>query len=289
MLVFEMRNEVKLESVMTKIDNTVREAWDTFGYYEQTLMSNNSGSEIYGERLASQIRGLYIQVAFALEALQLPSLLLEFKAGFERYRKKTTATSMTCLGDSYPSALVYIEDFIIPLRAAMERHSDPIDGLQQLERILLGTPKIIRDQRIKPEKESDVRNAVYGLLLHPYPDTVRDVPIAKVSTTYKPDIGIRSLKAAVEYKFVATEADARRVIGEVFEDVNGYAGSDDWKHFYAVFYMTAAFLTPAQVEAEFSLSNVDKSWKPLLVSGEGRRKPTANKHMQRIAEKAGSR
>lgn len=264
---------MELESIVTKIDETVREAWVTFGYYEQTLMSSKSDSEIYGERLASQILGLYIQVAFALEALQLSSLLLEFKTGFEQYRKKLAAISMTYLGDPYPSALDYIEDFILPLRAAVGRRSDPIDGLQQLERILLGTPKIIRDQGIRPEKESDVRNAVYGLLLHPYPDTVRDVPIAKVSKTYKPDIGIRSLKAAVEYKFVATEADARRVIGEVFEDVNGYAGSDDWKHFYAVFYITAAFLTPAQVEAEFNLSNVDKSWKPLLVSGEGRRKP----------------
>jgi len=90
-----MRNEVKLESVVTEIDNTVREAWGTFGYYEQTLMTSKSDSEIYGERLGSQIRGLYIQVAFALEALQLPSLLLEFKAGFEQYRKKPTAISIT--------------------------------------------------------------------------------------------------------------------------------------------------------------------------------------------------
>ena len=93
-----------------------------------------------------------------------------------------------------------------------------------------------------------------------------------MSKAYKPDIGIRSLKAAVEYKFVATEADARRVIGEVFEDVHGYGGSEDWKHFYAVFYVTDAFFTPAQVEAEFRMSKVDRSWKPLLVSGKGRRK-----------------
>jgi hypothetical protein len=54
-----MRSEMDLESVVTQIDKAAREAWDTFGYYEQTLMDGSkSDYEIYGERLAWQIRGL---------------------------------------------------------------------------------------------------------------------------------------------------------------------------------------------------------------------------------------
>lgn len=262
---------MQIESIVAEIDGTLDEAWSVFSYYEQTLMSRPSEPEYYEERLSFLVKRLFVQVSFALEALELPSLLTEFKSGFEEYRKNPVVISVNHLGDPYPLALVYIQDFVAPLRSSIGRHSGPIDGLKQLERILLGTPKIITDRGIDPEKESDVRNAVYSVLIHPYPDTVRDIPIAKVSKAYKPDIGIRSLKAAVEYKFVATEADARRVIGEVFEDVHGYAGSEDWKYFYAVFYITDAFFTPAQVEAEFQMSNVDRSWKPLLVSGKGRR------------------
>ena len=65
-------------------------------------------------------------------------------------------------------------------------------------------------------------------------------------------------------------------MGGIFEDVNGYAGSEDWINFYAVLYMTDNFFTPAQIEAEFQLSAVNKKWKPILIVGKGKRNPKAN-------------
>jgi hypothetical protein len=93
-----------------------------------------------------------------------------------------------------------------------------------------------------------------------------------VTKTYKPDIGIRSLKSAAEYKYAVTEEEARKIIGGFYEDMRGYAGSEDWKYFYAVVYMTKPFFTLQQIQAEFHHVEADKNWVPILVHGEGRRK-----------------
>jgi hypothetical protein len=112
---------------------------------------------------------------------------------------------------------------------------------------------------------------MYDLLIHVYPETVREVPIAKQSKVYKPDIGIPPLRAAIEYKFAASEQEVKTALGGIYQDVFGYSGSKDWIVFFAVIYMTEPFLTQAQVEAEFRISKVDRSWKPLLVVGKGGR------------------
>ena len=248
------------------------EAWSTFSDYETALTSSPSDHEMYQEKLISQIEALYTEIAFSLEAMNLPQLSSDFRAGFERYRENAAVLLTTPLGDLFPPALVYLADFVRPLATAIGRDHGATGGLLQLEQILRNTPKIIKDRRIDPKNEGEVRNAVYDVLACLYPDTARDVPIAKVNKRYKPDIGIRSLKAAIEYKFVDSEEDAHRAIGGIYEDVKGYAGSEDWKHFYAVFYMTDAFLTQEQVEAEFSLSTVEHSWQPIVVIGRGQRK-----------------
>jgi hypothetical protein len=52
----------------------------------------------------------------------------------------------------------------------------------------------------------------------------------------------------------------------IFEDIQGYAGSEDWKTFYAVIYQTDHFMTQAQIDEEFKLSKVDHNWKPISPS-----------------------
>lgn len=140
-----------------------------------------------------------------------------------------------------------------------------------LEQILSGTAKMITDRDLNPSNETEVKNEVYKTLIHVFPDAVKNIPISKISKVYKPDLGIRSLKCAIEYKFVDSEQEMKTAIGGIFEDINGYEGSQDWATFYAVIYMTDHFMTLPQIEAEFKLSKVPRHWKPILVSGKGKR------------------
>lgn len=86
-----------------------------------------------------------------------------------------------------------------------------------------------------------------------FPDIAREIPISKPSKTYKPDFGIRSLRAAVEYKFVDSEKEARKTLGEVYEDIHGYSGSLDWTEVYFVMYQTGNYVTKHVIDAEWEL------------------------------------
>jgi hypothetical protein len=266
-----MMEQLQLHNAVAALRQAMRDAWSTASVYEAHLCSSPSEPEVYEKRLLQQLEGLYVRVVFILEALRLTELLAEFKAGFERFRQERVELALDEFGNPYPLALEYLAMYVSPLGDATSNSSESLDELPRLERILQGTARLLKGRGIEPCKEVEVRNAIYETLIHFYPGTVRDIPIAKVSKCYKPDIGVPSLKAAVEFKFCDTEEELKRAIGGIFEDVAGYAGSDDWTHFYAVFYITDNFMTQAQVEAEFNLSRVDRQWRPLLVPGGGAR------------------
>lgn len=281
-----MREQLQLNNAVADLREAMRDAWSTASEYEAALCSRPSEPKLYENRLLQQVQRLYVQIAFLLEALQLPALLTEFKAGFRAFRRaKRVELALDELGNPYPLVLEYLATFVSPLVSATSNASESFDEIPRLERILQGTPRLLKDRGIEPCKEAHVRNALYQTLIHVFPDTVREIPIAKISKCYKPDIGVRSLKAAVEFKFCDSDEELKRAIGGIYEDVAGYSGSDDWKHFYAVFYMTDAFMTQPQVEAEFNLSQVDRRWRPLLVQGRGARRKAgaANKGLQPTA------
>jgi hypothetical protein len=268
-----MMDQVQLHNSVAALRQAMRDAWSTASDYDTYLCSSTGEPQVYENRLLRQVHDLFVRVAFLLEALQLPSLLAEFKAGFERFRHAEELDLATDeFGNPYPLALEYLAAYVSPLAAAISPPSESLDDLPRLERILEGTPKLIYDRGIIPSSEVDVRREIYSFLLHVFPDTVREIPIAQVSKTYKPDIGVRRLKAAVEYKFADSEEKAKRVIGGIYEDIYGYGGSSDWTTFYAVIYMTRPFLTRYQIEAEWQLTGVPHNWKPILVIGEGSKK-----------------
>ena len=94
--------------------------------------------------------------------------------------------------------------------------------------------------------------------------------------TYKPDIGIKSLSTAIEYKFADSVEEVKKAVGGLYEDMRGYSGSKDWTTFYAVIYMTDAFFTQQQIMSEFERTSEDENWKPLLVIGKGARAKRAS-------------
>jgi hypothetical protein len=267
-----MRDQVQLECLVRDLEDSFREAWDVFANFEWATMSRQE-DDYYEESLHEYIKSIYMQLRYAYEVLSLGGILGELKAGFEGHRENLSAIHATSIGETYSPALAYLGSYFRPLKASVpsKEETEAVAAIQRLERILLGTPKLIKDRGLEPKNEKDVRKAMYDLLIHVYPETVPEVPIAKQSKVYKPDIGIPPLRAAIEYKFAASEQEVKTALGGIYQDVSGYSGSKDWTVFFAVIYMTEPFLTQAQVEAEFRMSKVDRSWKPLLVVGKGAR------------------
>ena len=165
-----------------------------------------------------------------------------------------------------------VEKYLTVLKIQTEEQTIDKFKFRILESILKNSPKIISDAEINPKNEADVQRAIYKHLIYVFPDTLREVRIPKITKTFKPDFGIASLKCAIEYKFIASELEAKKFIGGIFEDSKGYSGSEDWNLFLAVIYMNDFYFTSQQIEEEFKLSEMEDNWKPIIVYGLGERK-----------------
>lgn len=258
---------------------------ETIALYQDN--QQNDEQQFTNEILATLISRLHQRILLTCDYFHLQSFLAHFQLTWASFKNPIHLKYNSYAGVLYCPALEYLADAFESLAAIYPRPEGSIavsfERMGILEQILRGTPKIIRDRQLSPSTEAEIRNAVYDTLIHVFPETVREVPIAQVSKAYKPDIGIRSLKAAVEYKFADSEEETRKLLGQIYEDIHGYAGSSDWINFFAVLYMTDAFLTQAQVDAEWQMTNVPHSWKPILVTGRGAR--AVRKQPRRAAKK----
>jgi hypothetical protein len=239
-------------------------------YYEEENTFNK-------ERLVETLETIKLKIDFAYEYLSLTKMSNKLNSELEVYNGKFGELKYLSFVDIFYSPVKWIlvkhlNTLTSHIKIDNESEYENTNSILLLEQILRGTPKMLFDRAINPINEKEVRDEVYKTLIHVFPDTVREIPIAKVSGTYKPDIGIKRLKCAIEYKFVNSQKETKIAIGGIFEDINGYEGSADWTTFYAVIYMTDNFITQDQVEAEFKLSKAPHSWKPIVVFGKGNRK-----------------
>jgi hypothetical protein len=247
------------------------------GYYDPANEFCNEELECYEDELVYKLELMKLKFDFAYEFLNLNKLYDKLNEEIKKYEGKFNELKHDSFTDSFYSPVVgillkHLSALTSHIKIDNENEYATINLFKLLERILQGTPKILIDRNIEPSSESEVRNAVYDTLIHVFPDTIKEVHIPKISKVYKPDIGIKSLKSAIEYKFITSKQEVKTAIGGIFEDTSGYEGCRDWTTFYAVFYMTTQFMTPSQIEAEFKLSKVPSHWKPIIVFGNGKRK-----------------
>jgi len=267
-------------SLLKDIDDQLSDAWDSV-YKLQELSYHydhiNDENEDHDEEVlffASKIERIHLSICVLIESLGYSRLLKSFKSGYKIYANKPTACAPSRDGDFDSKTLGYFWNFHKTLSSLVNPASIETDERKQrdmLEVILRNTPKIVHDRDSVPNSEADVRNCIYDLLIHVFPDTKREVPIVQVSGTRKADIAIHSIKTAIEFKYAATPEEAKKVTGGFYEDMHVYAGSEDWKHFYAVLYMAKPFFTTEQIQAEFGHVGANRNWSPILVHGEGTR------------------
>ena len=80
------------------------------------------------------------------------------------------------------------------------------------------------------------------------------------------DIGIISLKAAAEYKFLRTAEELKTHIDQIVADVVGYGGTPDWQIFYAVLYQAEPFHTQEDVTRALADAGA-KNWTAIVLNG----------------------
>jgi hypothetical protein len=88
---------------------------------------------------------------------------------------------------------------------------------------------------------------------------------------FEPDCGFRSIGAAVEFKFVRSEADVAQAFSGIAEDTAGYKGSKDWTDFFAVIYQADASMFVNDLEEDMRRIGA-ATWTPIIVNGKVRKR-----------------
>lgn len=173
-------------------------------------------------------------------------------------------------GEPYSIFIAKINKFLssFEFTESSEDQYDRITGLQYLETILKNTAVIISKNNLVPKSEADVYKAVKSTLSFVFTSSKSPKSnFIKTAKEFNPDILIPELYAAVEYKYAADEQKLKSTIEQIAADVKGYTGDNDYRVFYAVFYVTEDFWGQDKFSRVWRDQNFPKNWMPIYVVG----------------------
>lgn len=170
-------------------------------------------------------------------------------------------------------AFEYISRLLNNLRAVSGDEVARSDSyeLAMLETILRKTPVLVHRRGVTPAGEIDLQKVMHDYLQAFFTEYKHPITISGIIKDFKPDGGVRNLKAAIEFKYATNREEVAKSLGGIFEDAGGYSGSLDWTRFYSLIYQTEPFESEDRVRSEMTRAGLI-TWKALVVTGPGSRK-----------------
>ena len=83
----------------------------------------------------------------------------------------------------------------------------------------------------------ELNRRLEAILRCQYPDLKSKPALTKPIKNFEPDTGLPSAKTLIEYKFISSTTEAKRVADEILADASGYR-SRDWTSLLFVIYET---------------------------------------------------
>jgi hypothetical protein len=166
-------------------------------------------------------------------------------------------------------ALTFLERLIKGLRIAVGKaiSSEEQWTLRRLEEILRNTSVLIHRRQNPPADEDALKKTMHDYLHACFHSDFRRKPaIGGILKDFKPDCGITSAGAAIEFKFIRTKENAGVAVTGIVADANGYKGSRDWTRFYVVLYQTEPFISENDFQSEMKRIEAT-AWTAIVVNG----------------------
>ncbi|MGJ5076552.1 hypothetical protein [Bradyrhizobium oligotrophicum] len=257
-----------LEKILSKAKDALwgieREVFGDPGY-------GNDGIYDYPRAaMAATVEQLYDTLLVVLEAAEMPDTRNSLVKAFHDFKSKGLETTkdyeeyQTCESP----ALVYFENLIRGLRISIGEAvtSEEAWTLNRLESMLRDTAALVHRRGEPPANEIDLQKILHDYLSASFPDFRHNPPIGGTLKTFKPDCGIASVGAAIEFKFVRTKEEVAVAGSGIFEDTAGYKGSKDWTRFYSVIYQAEPFMLESHLASDLKRVGA-ATWKGFVVNG----------------------
>jgi hypothetical protein len=267
----------KAKRALAQVEREVFKIW--------TTEADGGSYEYPREAMEEYIKEIYGLLLVVLEAADMPETRAALIKAWEGFTSLDDGLGHTednhKLEFSRSPALIFLEDLIKGLRISVIEEISSEEGwtLSRLEAMLDDTAALVR-RRGRPGKEHDVQEVMHDYLGVFFPDFRLNPSIGGTLKNFKPDCGIASVNAAIEFKIVHTEEDVAKAFSGIAEDSAGYKGSKDWTRFYAVIYQAQPFALKSQFRSDMKRIGATQ-WKTILVNGptkkRARRKKTLKK------------
>lgn len=232
--------------------------------------------------LKHYLQQLYDILVVVLEAAELPDARASLIKEWSRFEKK--GLGYTDDSEEFQScespALTFLDRIIQGLRMTVtgEMSSEEAWTLHRLEAMLRDTAGLVH-RRNPPRNEPDLQRIMHDYLSAAFPDFDPQPDIGGTLKHFKPDCGIRSVGAAIEFKIVHTREQVATAFSGITEDTSGYKGSKDWTRFYAVVYQARPFMLESHLRGDMKRIGA-ATWTPIVVNG-----PTKKRALKRKSRK----
>lgn len=196
------------------------------------------------------LRNVFVKLLLILDALNLQQTRIDVFTLLVKAEKDKAGLLKSDM-DEDELYLVWgneVRRYLLALEVAYGSNSKESQSIHKLKEIVRGSIYSICDEDVHtqvPANEQDVHLRIESILKCIYPDVKTKPTISKSIKNFIPDSGIPSINTLIEYKFVNTKKDAKRIADEILADASGYK-SAQWKHLLYVIYETKRLLSETE-------------------------------------------
>lgn len=226
------------EQALSEIDKLIRKAIE----YGRRVTEYGSADEIDSEIAKESIEQACLRMIVLLEQYadkhstlidEARSLLQSVKADPLKVRVLMGEVFLT-----WPWRLRELSDTFRNMHFKQEKKAGTditllLDVIANAE-YYITNPRIFRDM---PRSEVDIHVRIEGLIKCLYPDVLTKPRMSKPIKSFEPDTGIPSLKTLIEYKYIKSSDEGKKILDEILADIGGYQ-TDEYDIFIFVLYET---------------------------------------------------
>lgn len=197
---------------------------------------------MHSNSIVSDMEIAFTQLMLMAEAMGLTETYVQIRKAYDEAKGRENGLSAYANdpdGDLHLFAASALRQFVRSFEAVYGLKSLHVVSKSVVD-VLRATQYAITDPNCfaePPGSESDVHHRIEAVLRCVFPNLDHQPPVPKAIKNFEPDTGLPTVRSLVEYKFVQTKGDVKRVADEILADTRGYK-SGEWDKFIFVIYET---------------------------------------------------